>query len=45
MIDRNAFLVKQIVFIFNFALCFGLVYACRDERSESSPPNVKTGSM
>ena len=46
MIDRNVFLFEQIVFMLNFALCFGYgLSACRGERSESSPPNVKTGLM
>ena len=31
MIDRNVFLLKQIVFMFNFALCStGVVYGTRN---------------
>ena len=45
MIDRNVFLLKQIVSRLTLLCVLVMVYACRDERSETSLPNVKTGSM
>ena len=45
MIDRNIFLLKQIVFMFNFDLCFGYGPCLSRRTFRIFLPNVKTGSM